>query len=274
MGTDPQVLGAHAQVQVPPAPGVHPVFEPPGGFRGQAEPLHLHLLELPGSEHELPGGDLVAKRLADLRHSEGKLAPGDPQHVGEIDEDPLGGLRTQVDQVLLGLHRSHVGAEHQVEVPGIGEGLPLAARRALVGAGQLVLAEPLVTAAALHQRIGEHRLVPRRLPHPARLDDRRVDSDHVPAGVHHRPPPFVLDVAQHLHAQRPVVVGRPKPPVDLRGGEGEPAAAGQVDDGFHAGHERQRKGYRDAAARRTPVSGRICAPSAGTPPGPPRSGPR
>ena len=42
---------------------------------GFDEELHLHLLELARAEDEVPGRDLVAERLADLRDAERDLLP-------------------------------------------------------------------------------------------------------------------------------------------------------------------------------------------------------
>ncbi|GBD40363.1 hypothetical protein HRbin38_00218 [bacterium HR38] len=84
------------------------------------EVLDLHLLELPHPEDEVPGSDLVAEGLADLGDAEGKLPARAVQDVLEVHEDALGGLRAQIGQGGLVLHRAHVGLEHHVEVTGWG----------------------------------------------------------------------------------------------------------------------------------------------------------
>src|SRR2546430_17657106 len=61
---------------------------------GVDEVLDLHLLELAGPENEVAGGDLVPEALPDLGDSEGKLQVHRLQHVVEVDEDPLGRLRS------------------------------------------------------------------------------------------------------------------------------------------------------------------------------------
>ena len=94
----PQVLVLHAQAQQPIVAEVAPVLEPLQIGAGLAEELQLHLLELPGAEGEVAGGDLVAEGLADLAHAEGQLAAGGALDVDEVDEDALGGLRPQIDR--------------------------------------------------------------------------------------------------------------------------------------------------------------------------------
>src|SRR3972149_5435535 len=72
------------------------------------------------TEDEVPRGDLVAERLADLGDAERDLLPGGPLHVQEVDVDPLGGLGPQVDGRGRILHRPHEGLEHEVEHAGLG----------------------------------------------------------------------------------------------------------------------------------------------------------
>src|SRR5437660_4561625 len=106
-----------------------PVLEPGVCLRRRYEVLHLHLLELPGAEDEVPGGDLVAERLADLCDTEGWSLPGRLEHAGEVEKHPLGRLRAQVHLCSLVLDRASVGLEHRVERPWLGE-----VGRATVGA--------------------------------------------------------------------------------------------------------------------------------------------
>ena len=54
-------------------PLLSPVREPLLVSAGLAEPLHLHLLELAGSEDEVLGGDFVSEALSDLGDSERDL---------------------------------------------------------------------------------------------------------------------------------------------------------------------------------------------------------
>ena len=117
VAAQPQVLAPDTQVHVP----LEAVLDPPVqpflvGARFHEE-LHLHLLELPGAEGEVAGGDLVPERLADLADAEGQLLACRVEHVFEIDEDALGGLRPQKDLVGRVFHRAHEGLEHQVEAP-------------------------------------------------------------------------------------------------------------------------------------------------------------
>src|SRR6478736_3086693 len=85
----PQARLAQAEPVVPGQASFDPVGMPAVGVVRRDEELHLHLLELAQAEEEVPGRDLVAERLADLRDAERRLAPRDLEHVLEVDEDPL-----------------------------------------------------------------------------------------------------------------------------------------------------------------------------------------
>src|SRR5207244_12703483 len=98
-----------------------PVGEPLLRVRGWHEVLELHLLELARAEDEVARGDLVAKRLADLRDPEGRFLARELEHVLEVDEDPLRRLGAQVRGRARLLHRADRGLEHEVEVPRLGE---------------------------------------------------------------------------------------------------------------------------------------------------------
>ena len=148
----------------------------------------------------------------------------------------------QIDEVVVVLDRTHVGPEHQVEGPWLGEAVLGAAIRAGVRIGQLVEAEALIAVAALHQGIGEDRLVTRSLPHLTGLEDGRVEADHVVPLLDHGPPPLVLDVPQQLNPERAVVVGGANPAVDLGGLEDEAALLGEVGDRVEADRHGRRQG--------------------------------
>src|SRR5579863_2985002 len=94
----PQVLLADAEVGVPGQAGIDPVLVPVLVGARLDEELHLHLLELAGPEDEVARGDLVAERLANLPDAERDLLPRGLEHVAEVDEDPLRGLRAQVSE--------------------------------------------------------------------------------------------------------------------------------------------------------------------------------
>ena len=127
----------------------------------------------------------------------------------------------------------------------------LAAARAGVRVVELVEPEPLLALLAVDERVGEVRQVAGRLPHRRRAEDRRVEADDVVAQLHHRPPPGVLHVAEHQHAEGPVVVGGPEAAVDLGAREHEAAALAQVDDLVE-----QRRIRRGRHGRRLPVASR------------------
>ena len=89
-------------------------------FVGLDEELELHLLELARTEDVVAGGDLVAEGLADLADAEGRgLAAGD-HHVGELREDGLGRLGTEIGHVGGVVDGADDGLEHQVEGARLG----------------------------------------------------------------------------------------------------------------------------------------------------------
>ena len=214
---------------------------------GLDEVLHLHLLELAGAEDEVAGGDLVAEALAQLGDAERRLLAAAGHHVGEVEEDALGGLGPQVVQTGLVLDHAEVGLEHHVEVAGFG---PRAAGAA-VGAGEpvevdrvgicdallgrvvllhVVGAIALVAGLALGQGVREGAQVAAGLPGLRGQDDAGVEADDVVARGDHRAPPLALDVLLELDTERAVVPGRPRAAVDLTTGIDETSALAEVDD--------------------------------------------
>ncbi|CDZ92017.1 Predicted transcriptional regulator [Rhodococcus ruber] len=272
-----QVVLVDAESGVPVHPVVDPVLVPLLVLARLDEELHLHLLELAGPEDAVARGDLVAEALAGLADAERRLLARRGEHVGEVHEDALRGLGTQVVQPLLALDRAEIGLEHHVEVAGLG---PLALGAA-VGAGdlrhrnsvgivelvllgvrllQVILAVALVTAQALDERIVEDPDMTRGHPHLTRQDHRRVQSDDVLAAGDHVAPPLLLDVLLELHAERPVVPGRPRTAVDLTAGIDQAPALGQVGDGIdlgfrcHSDSLHLRCGVSQRASTRKPIA--------------------
>lgn len=205
--------------------------------RGLDEELHFHLLELARAENEVARGDLVAKALAYLADAEGRFLARGRHHVGEVDEDALRGLRTQIVQALLGLDRTQVGLEHHVEFAGLGPlpglagvgvtdvGQSVGRRVAvlgLVGLDEMVGAVTLMGDQRLDQRVMEDLDVARGHPHLPRQDDRRIQAHDVVAPADHRAPPLTFDVLFELHTQRAVVPRRPGSAVDLSRGKTKP----------------------------------------------------
>ena len=190
---------------------VHPVLVPLGRVRRRHEELDLHLLELARAEDEVARRDLVAERLADLRDPERRLAARELEHVLEVDEDALRGLRAQEDARGVVAHGAHEGLEHQVELARLAQlAAALGARDLAVVVGLEVVGPPalLALAVALDQRVGEALDVARRLPGARVHQDRRVERHHVVALLDHGPPPLGLDVVLQQHAVVAVVVGR------------------------------------------------------------------
>ena len=126
-----QVVGRQAEVEVPVPALLEPVLVPLLVGARLDEELHLHLLELAGPEDEVARRDLVAERLAGLGDAERRLLARRGHDVLEVDEDALRGLRSQVVQALLALHRAEVGLEQAAELARLGEGALGAAVRAV-----------------------------------------------------------------------------------------------------------------------------------------------
>ncbi len=258
----PQLRLGDPEGRVPGEPLGEPVLEPLRRVGRGDEVLHLHLLELAGAEDEVLRGDLVAERLAHLGDPERRSLPGGLDHVGEVDEHPLRGLRTQVGDRTLVLDGAGMGLEHEVERPCLGE-LGRATRRA--DPFDLVLPPPLMAVAAVDERVGEVGEVARSGPDRRRRQDRGVEPHHVVTPLDHRLPPGVLDVAQQVDPERSVVVGRAEAAVDLGGLEDEAASLAEADDLFqqvclrlrHAGEwyrlaPATRPGRRGGSRRRSP----------------------
>ncbi len=179
--TQPQHLRRDAEVLVPAEALLAPVLVPLLRVFGRDEELHLHLLELTGAEDEVARRDLVAERLADLRDAERRLLARRRLHVLEVDEDALRGLRAQVRDRRVVLHRTDVGLEHQVEVAGLGERVLHAAVRARARLRQLVRPEPLLAVLAVHQGVREGLQVAAGLPDLGGHQDRRIEAHDVVA---------------------------------------------------------------------------------------------
>src|SRR5204862_7333564 len=71
--------------RVPALALAEPVLVPIRRLVRRDEGLHLHLLELAGAKDEVPRGDLVAERLADLGDSERGLSARELKDVLEVD---------------------------------------------------------------------------------------------------------------------------------------------------------------------------------------------
>ena len=242
-----QVIRVDAEIGVPRGANVDPVLMPLLVGSGFDEELHLHLLELTGTEDEVPRRDLVAERLTCLRDAEWRLLAGTGEHVLEIDENALGGLGTQVVQTRLILDGAEVGLKHHVEVSGFGP-LPLVAavgtvdllERDGIRVGdpvlgcvallQMISAHPLVTRQALSQRVVEHSDVSRGHPHLTRQDDRGVKTNDVIAAGDHGTPPLPLDVLLKLDAEWAVIPRSTGAAIDLPTRENESASLTEVDD--------------------------------------------
>src|SRR5206468_1836463 len=100
-------------------------------------------------------------------------------------------------------------------------------------------AEPLVARLAFDERIDESLDVAGGFPHLTREDDAGIEADDVVATLHHRAPPFALDVVLQLDTERPVVPGGTQAAVDLTRRKDDPSPLAEADDGVEtigAGH--------------------------------------
>src|SRR6185437_7566507 len=113
-------LRRDTQAKMPFHACIFPVFIPFFLRAGADEELHFHLLELPHAEDELPGDDLVAKGLADLRNTKGDLHPARLLYVKKVDKDSLRRFRTQKNFACLFRNATKLGREHEVELPDLG----------------------------------------------------------------------------------------------------------------------------------------------------------
>jgi len=94
------ILLAHAEGEKEVLAVVLPVIEPLKVGVGLAEEFALHLLELPDTENEVSGCDLVSEGLSHLADAEGKLFSCGALDVREVYEYALRSLRTEVDLAL------------------------------------------------------------------------------------------------------------------------------------------------------------------------------
>ena len=219
-----KVFFPDAQFEVPVKALLEPVVKPFLVCSRLNKELDFHLLELPAAEDKVAGGNLVAEGLAYLGNTEGQLLPGGGNHVLEVDEDTLGGLRTQVDDIGGCLNRAHKGLEHQVEHLRFGE---FSATIRAVLTLELVSTPSLVAAFTLGKGVGEPFQVPAGLPGPGVHQDARIDTDHIVPLLDHRPPPGVFDVPLQLHPQRAIVPAAGQASVDFTAGEDEAAPAAE-----------------------------------------------
>ena len=244
----------HAQAEQPAAAELLPVGEPLQVRVGLAEELQLHLLELPGAEGKVAGGDLVAEALADLADAEGQLLPGGALHVGEVDEDALGGLGAEVDLVFRVLGHALEGFEHQVELADLGEILAAAVgaldvvlldegHHLVVGpavgrlAGEVLdeLVRPVAGLAVftVHEGVGEAAHVAGGHPHLGVHQNGGVHAHIVGGLLDELLPPGFFYVVLEFYPQGAVVPGVGQAAVDLAAGVDKAPGLAEVHDGVH-----------------------------------------
>ncbi len=171
---------------------------------------------------KLPGRDLVAKRLADLCDAERQLDPRGGHDVLELHEHRLRRFRPQIDLDPGFRNRTDGRLEHHVELAGIGQGAVAAFRTGRIRLAnhdahlvrrqsggflaQLLLDQVIgpkarLAGLAVDQRVIEIDDVPGGFPHARMHQDARVEPHDLPAPMHERLPPELLDVVLQLDTQ-------------------------------------------------------------------------
>src|SRR2546428_12126832 len=86
----PHFVRFDAKLRIPADAHITPVLVPLHRFPWMAKELDLHLLELTTAEGVVARVNLVAKGLADLGNSKGKLQPSTVEDIAEVGKDALG----------------------------------------------------------------------------------------------------------------------------------------------------------------------------------------
>ena len=110
-----QLCPRNADVLIKFQPLLKPVIQPFDPLLLAAKIFQLHLLELARAKREIARINFVPKRFADLRDAERQLLARNFQHVLELHENGLRGLRAKVSDTRFILGRADEGLEHQVE---------------------------------------------------------------------------------------------------------------------------------------------------------------
>ena len=251
----------HAQAEEPVAAETSPVLEPLQIRSRLAEEFQLHLLEFSGTEREVSRRNLVPERFPDLADAERYFLAGSPLYVLEIDKDTLCRLRAKVHRALCILRHALERLEHQVELADVRKVLLSAARahnvmfvdiflhlflgpavhRTLmldavffhIVLDQLIRTETLMTAFAVHQRIGKTAQMSGRHPRLRVHQDRTVHAYIVGILLYKFLPPGSLNVVFQLHTQIAVVPGVSQTAVDLAARIYKPAVFSQSYDFLH-----------------------------------------
>src|SRR6476661_6455027 len=95
------------------------------------EILHLHLLKLARTQDEVARGDLVAKRLADLRNTKRNLASHRCLYVEKVNEDALRSFWSKIRKrrrIIFNSRGTQRRAKHHVEEPRLRKVRRLAVR--------------------------------------------------------------------------------------------------------------------------------------------------
>ena len=249
-----QVFLLHPQVHKPLAAVVLPVGEPFQIGAGLHEELQFHLLEFPGPEDEVAGGDFVTEAFPYLGHPKGDLLAAGALDVHKVDKDALGSLRPEVEGAFAVLGGALEGLEHEVELADGGKVLLAAVGAfdvmlrhkgfhpvkfpALGGGAGLVLDKlvgpvPGLALLAVHQGIRKSPHMAGGHPDLGVHQDGAVQAHIVGALLDKALPPGPFYVVLKLHPQRAVVPGVGQAAVDLAPGVDKAPPLAEGDDGIH-----------------------------------------
>ena len=223
-----QFFGGQAHGLMKFHPHGFPVLVPVHLGAGAAEKLHFHLLEFAHPEGELPGHDLVAKRLADLGDAEGNFHPPGFLHVQEIDENALGRFGAEVNQAGVVADGPDLGAEHEVKLPHLG---PVG--RARKGADDFLVDDQLPDAFQIPRVEEAAHAVEQGLAAfgvAGVHENGRVDAHYVVVEHGHGLPPESFEVVFEFDAVLAVVVHGLKAVVNFGGGKNKAVFLGVGDD--------------------------------------------
>ena len=89
------VIRVNTQVNEPVPAVLNPLVEVLISVVRVHEVLNFHLLELTSTENKVTGSDLVTERLTNLANTERRALTRSSDHIVEVHENTLSGLRAQ-----------------------------------------------------------------------------------------------------------------------------------------------------------------------------------
>ena len=232
------VIRVNTQVNEPVPAVLNPLVEVLISVVRVHEVLNFHLLELTSTENKVTGSDLVTERLTNLANTERRALTRSSDHIVEVHENTLSGLRAQEVQTLLIIDRAQVSLHQTGEVLRLSplttsttvrasnliHALSRAALLRLKVLQQVILTQTLVAGQALNQRVGEGRHVTGRLPHRTRQNNGGIQANHVRTRADETLPPLLTDVFLQLCTEGAVVPCGAGTAVNFTGLENKAAA--------------------------------------------------